>query len=88
MSCGNLYRERSLTMTSDLLAQKVIRPISTEELERRWKATRDVMKEKGIDFLLIQNNNDYLGGNSSTTAFAEAVSEKIRKNVDSARKIG
>lgn len=49
-------------MDADLLTQKVIYPISTEELERRWEATRDVMKEKHIDFLLIQNNNDYLGG--------------------------
>jgi Xaa-Pro aminopeptidase len=49
-------------MSSDLLREKVIHPISTEELERRWKAVRDVMKGKRIDFLLIQNNNDYLGG--------------------------
>ena len=49
-------------MDSDLLKEKVFSPISTGELERRWKATREVMKEKGVDFLLIQNNNDYLGG--------------------------
>jgi Xaa-Pro aminopeptidase len=36
--------------------------ISTAELERRWKGVRSAMKEKGIDFLLIQNNADYLGG--------------------------
>ena len=47
---------------SDLLKERVIRPISTQELERRWKAVRKVMKEKKVDFLLIQNNNDYLGG--------------------------
>ena len=49
-------------MDSDLLKQKVIRPISSEELERRWNATRDVMKERHVDFLLIHNSNDYLGG--------------------------
>ena len=49
-------------MDADLLTQKVIYPISTEELERRWEATRDVMKDKRINFLLIQNNTDYLGG--------------------------
>lgn len=49
-------------MDSNLLKEKVIRPISTSELERRWKAVRTIMKDKGIDFLLIQNNNDYLGG--------------------------
>jgi len=46
---------------SDLLKERVIRPISTQELERRWKAVREVMKAKKIDFLLVQNNNDYLG---------------------------
>jgi len=49
-------------MSTDLLNERVIRPISTAELERRWNAVRAVMKEKDIDFLLIQNNNDYLGG--------------------------
>jgi len=39
-----------------------MRPISTGELERRWKAVRAVMEEQKIDSLLIQNNNDYLGG--------------------------
>jgi len=37
-------------------------PISTPELERRWKAVRDVMAERGIDVLLMQNNNDFMGG--------------------------
>ncbi len=49
-------------MSSDLLKEKVVHPISTQELERRWKAVREIMKAKKIDFLLIQNNNDYLGG--------------------------
>jgi len=49
-------------MDSDLLRQKVICPISTEELNRRWNAVRNVMKQRHIDFLLIENQNDYLGG--------------------------
>jgi len=49
-------------MIGDLMKERVIHPISTEELERRWKAVREAMKDRGIDFLLIQNNNDYLGG--------------------------
>lgn len=40
----------------------MITPIFLGELERRWKAVRYVMKERAVDFLLIQNNNDYLGG--------------------------
>ena len=29
--------------------------ISDNELERRWKAVRQAMKETGLDFLLLQN---------------------------------
>lgn len=49
-------------MDSNLLKEKVSQPISTAELERRWAAVRDIMKEKRVDFLLMQNNNNYLGG--------------------------
>jgi len=31
------------------MRERVIRPISSEELERRWKAVRGVMKERGVD---------------------------------------
>jgi Xaa-Pro aminopeptidase len=36
--------------------------ISTDELERRWKAVRQVMKERRLDFLILQNCTNYLGG--------------------------
>jgi len=36
--------------------------ISTTELERRWKAVRMQMKERGLDFLVLQNCTDSLGG--------------------------
>ncbi len=36
--------------------------ISTAELERRWKAVRQVMKEKSLDFLIMQSFADVLGG--------------------------
>ena len=49
-------------MKTDLLNEKVMHPISSDELQRRWKEVRDLMKEKHVDFLLIQNSNDYLGG--------------------------
>jgi len=49
-------------MNSDLLKEKVIYSISTEELERRWKSIRNVMQANKVDFLLIQNSQDYLGG--------------------------
>jgi Xaa-Pro aminopeptidase len=37
-------------------------PISTGEMERRWAAVRKAMAEQRIDVLLMQNNNDYMGG--------------------------
>ncbi|HVB89157.1 MAG TPA: M24 family metallopeptidase [Beijerinckiaceae bacterium] len=37
-------------------------PISTHELERRWGAVRAAMQAQGIDALLMQNNNDHMGG--------------------------
>lgn len=41
---------------------RVNTPISTQELERRWAAVRVAMSERGIDALLMQNNNDHMGG--------------------------
>jgi Xaa-Pro aminopeptidase len=36
--------------------------ISTIELERRWGEVRKRMKEEKIDFLVMQNDNEWLGG--------------------------
>ena len=44
-------------------SDRVIRPISTKELERRWAAVRRSMADRRIDVLLMQNNNDFMGGN-------------------------
>ncbi len=49
-------------MMSDLLKENVIYSISAQELERRWNAVREFMKANEVDVLLMQNNNDYLGG--------------------------
>ena len=43
--------------------QRLLNPISTRELERRWAAARTEMAERKIDALVMQNNNDWLGGN-------------------------
>ena len=45
-----------------LMDPRVNTPISTAELERRWTATRAAMTEAGIDVLLMQANNDFMGG--------------------------
>lgn len=44
------------------LSERVNTPISTKELERRWAAVRAAMEAEGIDVLLMQNDNDYVGG--------------------------
>lgn len=36
--------------------------ISTSELERRWKAAREMMREEKIDFLLMRQDEEFLGG--------------------------
>lgn len=36
--------------------------VSTAELERRWKAVREMMIERKIDYLVMQNSEEYLGG--------------------------
>ena len=41
---------------------RVITRIGDEELERRWSLVRDVMQARGWDALVMQNNNDWLGG--------------------------
>src|SRR2546422_1820483 len=42
--------------------ERLLNPISTAELERRWAAVRKAMAERKIDALVMQNNNDWLGG--------------------------
>src|SRR5476651_31805 len=44
------------------LSERLNTPISTAELERRWKAVRAEMARENIDVLLLQNNNDHMGG--------------------------
>jgi Xaa-Pro aminopeptidase len=36
--------------------------ISDQELERRWALTRELMKDRKLDFLVFQNSTDYLDG--------------------------
>jgi len=43
-------------------SERINNPISTTELERRWSAVRKAMTESRIDALLMQANNDFMGG--------------------------
>ena len=44
------------------LSERLNTPISTDELKRRWKLVRAAMADAKIDVLLMQNNNDHMGG--------------------------
>jgi len=44
------------------LSERLQTPISTAELERRWAAVRAAMARDKVDVLLLQNNNDHMGG--------------------------
>ena len=46
----------------EALSERLQTPISTAELERRWAAIRAAMERDKIDVLLMQNNNDHMGG--------------------------
>jgi len=42
--------------------ERLTKCISTAELERRWKAVREMMHDRKIDYLVIQNSEEYMGG--------------------------
>ena len=42
--------------------QRICNPVSTSELERRWKAVRTQMSRAGLDALLIEGANNLVGG--------------------------
>jgi Xaa-Pro aminopeptidase len=42
--------------------ERLLNPISDAELDRRWVAVRNAMAEQGVDALVVQSNNDWLGG--------------------------
>src|SRR5262245_16622047 len=44
------------------MAERLITPISSAELERRWTAVRAAMVAKGIDVLVTQSSNEFSGG--------------------------
>ncbi|MBW2030451.1 MAG: aminopeptidase P family protein [Deltaproteobacteria bacterium] len=42
--------------------ERLSRSISADELERRWNAVREIMREEKVDFLLMRNDEEFLGG--------------------------
>ena len=45
-------------------ASRMRDPISTAELQRRWAATRAAMRPAGIDAIVVQSSEDWMGGYS------------------------
>jgi Xaa-Pro aminopeptidase len=43
-------------------ASRAVNAVSPAELQRRWIATRRVMRSRDIDALVIQNSSDWVGG--------------------------
>jgi Xaa-Pro aminopeptidase len=44
--------------------ERLFNPISNAELDRRWAAVRKAMADHGVDALIVQSNNDWLGGHA------------------------
>ncbi|KWV48512.1 hypothetical protein AS156_18770 [Bradyrhizobium macuxiense] len=47
---------------AQVLNERLQTPISNAELDRRWGLIREAMAREKIDVLLMQNNNDHMGG--------------------------
>lgn len=44
------------------MPEEFITRTSTKELERRWAAIREAMEEQNVDAIIMQGNDDWLGG--------------------------
>ena len=44
------------------LRERLVTNVSSSELNRRWKAAREVMQDRKIDFLIIRQDTEYFGG--------------------------
>ncbi len=49
-------------MSEEIRKRELRRPISHKELDRRFKAVREAMEREKLDCLIMQNNNQFLGG--------------------------
>jgi Xaa-Pro aminopeptidase len=44
--------------------ERLLNPVSNAELDRRWAAVRKAMADHGVEALIVQSNNDWLGGHA------------------------
>ena len=61
VSAYNLFFKKG-AMTMSEAEIRINKEISTTELQRRWHAVRSAMTDQGIDVLIMQNTNQWLGG--------------------------
>jgi len=54
--------DRTGGMTMEDPKQRLVTSVSTAELERRWRAAREVMRDRRVDFLLMRQDEEYFGG--------------------------
>ncbi|UCH22806.1 MAG: hypothetical protein JSU83_06220 [Deltaproteobacteria bacterium] len=46
----------------DIANDRISIQISGQELQRRWQSVREAMKDEDVDFLIMQNTKQFLGG--------------------------
>lgn len=44
--------------------QRLLNPVTDAELDRRWTAVRETMADRDVDAIIVQSNNDWLGGHA------------------------
>jgi Xaa-Pro aminopeptidase len=44
--------------------ERLLNPVSNAELDRRWAAVGKAMADHGVEALIVQSNNDWLGGHA------------------------
>jgi Xaa-Pro aminopeptidase len=59
---GNGVSQEKTPLAAQDPRKRKMHTISTAELERRWKAVREMMKRDRIDYLIIRNDESFLGG--------------------------
>jgi Xaa-Pro aminopeptidase len=62
-SAAVIKQERGeITMSEEMRKKELRKPISEQELERRFRAVREAMEKGKFDCLIMQNNNQFIGG--------------------------
>jgi Xaa-Pro aminopeptidase len=58
----SFHTESGQETMAEQKTSRIVNAVSAAELQRRWSAVRTVMRDQGIDALVIQNSSDWVGG--------------------------